>query len=696
VATDPAPPVALPGLGLWEEPTVVLERLDELSHECETRLWAVGVQSLLGKLGAAVREGSPQALAILADLAAATQQAEGLADAMEDEPDLRVLAGMLRRAGHTLARRLGVWEQAIVSDGQGAGLAEPVAPDPRRLAVCLAAVRRHTAGSPQGLAWSHYLALDALSRLADEGDPGHAEGRQVARLVMRRMSTAPLTRGQREFLAREPIASLKAELRRWAVEPVELSEVARHIERYERSGLSADARRLAEDCQGLALSPVPARQALGRQLEACYRNANVRLAVSRELLNRLIPERPPEYGCVDDVVLGSPVHGQSLTSTKVLVRLIPDPRRARLALEIRGLVSSLTQSTSGPATFYNDSQSVYRAWKEIEVGPEGLLLKPAEVAVSSDLRLHALETDFDEIPLLGAIAQEVARSKHQEQHDQMTSEVEEKVYVRAKRQVDAEADARLSDLANRLQDRLVEPIAELSVGPEVVGAETTDQRVSMRLRVGSDDQLGGHTPRPRAPSDSLASFQIHESAFGNLVEQLRLDGQTFTVPQLRQRLAARLHRPEMLLVKTDEDDISITFAPIDAARVRCDQGQVVVSLSIARLSRQGQTWEDFQVRAFYRPVVRGRTASLVREDAIHLIGDRVQGRAQFALRGIFGRVFSKDQPIPLIPARVATDPRVAGLAVTQLVIEDGWIGLALGQDRPERPPAVARRPGQTD
>jgi hypothetical protein len=152
----------------------------------------------------------------------------------------------------------------------------------------------------------------------------------------------------------------------------------------------------------------------------------------------------------------------------------------------------------------------------------------------------------------------------------------------------------------------------------------------------------------------------------------------------------------MLLVKTDEDDISITFAPIDAARVRCDQGQVVVSLSIARLSRQGQTWEDFQVRAFYRPVVRGRTASLVREDAIHLIGDRVQGRAQFALRGIFGRVFSKDQPIPLIPARVATDPRVAGLAVTQLVIEDGWIGLALGQDRPERPPAVARRPGQTD
>jgi hypothetical protein len=505
-----------------------------------------------------------------------------------------------------------------------------------------------------------------------------------------------MSRRQREFLAREPMAALKAELRRWTVEPVEPSEVARHLEQFERSGSAADARRLAEDSRRLAMSSVAARQELGRQLQACYRNANVRLAVSKDLLNRLIPERRPEYGCVHDVVMGNPVHGQSVTSTKVGVRLIPDPRRVRAALEINGLVSSLTQSTSGPATFFNDSQSAYRAWKEIELGAEGLRLKPAEVAVASDLRLRGLETDFDEIPLLGAIAQEVARSKHEQRQEEMTSEIEEKVYARAKRQVDAEADARLKDLAERLKDRLVEPIAELSVGPDVVSAETTAERVVMRLRLASEEQLGGYTPRPRAPADSLASFQIHESALNNLAEQLQLDGRTFTLPQLRQRIAARLHRPEMLQVKTENDDLSISFAARDAVRVRCEEGQVVVTLAVARLTRESQTWEDFRVRAFYRPVAGGRSATLVRDDVIHLIGDRIQGRAQIPLRGIFSRVFSKDQPVELIPDRVATDPRMSGLAVTQLEVEDGWIGLALGKDQPGRRPAVAQRPGRTD
>ena len=34
----------------------------------------------------------------------------------------------------------------------------------------------------------------------------------------------------------------------------------------------------------------------------------------------------------------------------------------------------------------------------------------------------------------------------------------------------------------------------------------------MRLRLAGGEQLGAYTPRPRAPSDSLMSLQVHESA----------------------------------------------------------------------------------------------------------------------------------------------------------------------------------------
>ena len=54
--------------------------------------------------------------------------------------------------------------------------------------------------------------------------------------------------------------------------------------------------------------------------------------------------------------------------------------------------------------------------------------------------------------------------------------------------------------------------------------KSTPERVVARVRVAGDDQLGSHTPRPRALSDSLASVQVHETAMTNLAVTLGLDG----------------------------------------------------------------------------------------------------------------------------------------------------------------------------
>ena len=143
------------------------------------------------------------------------------------------------------------------------------------------------------------------------------------------------------------------------------------LERYEQTGLAADARLLARDCRWLALSPSEKSRQLGDAVDAHYRNANVRVAISGELLNRLIPKRDPEYAKVNDTLLGLPVHGQSLTGTAVRVLLVPDPDRALLALQVTGHVSSLTSATSGPATFVNDTNSMYAAVKPMEVDLAG-------------------------------------------------------------------------------------------------------------------------------------------------------------------------------------------------------------------------------------------------------------------------------------------------------------------------------------
>ena len=171
------------------------------------------------------------------------------------------------------------------------------------------------------------------------------------------------------------------------------------------------------------------------------------MAISAELLNRLVPQRNPEYANVDDTLLGLPVHGQSMTQTTVRVLLLPDPNRALLALQISGRVSSLTSATSGPATFVNDTNSMYTAVKPLEFDLSGIRLGETEVEVYNKITLRNVKTDFDGIPLVSQLAQGVARSQRDAKEPQLTQEVKEKVAATARARIDAETTARFTRLA---------------------------------------------------------------------------------------------------------------------------------------------------------------------------------------------------------------------------------------------------------
>jgi hypothetical protein len=672
---------------IWPSPDGLFAQLTALTQEPETRSWASNVDTLLRKFGPAISEGTAEAMPLTVKLERLGEQGGRLAGELGERP----LAAKLRRAVYSLDRRLAVWKPIVVAGGLKAEATERGDDGLQPLESSLDEVDTLLSDSPEGPGWRRFLELDALRKLTSNREKSQVgQARSLARKVLDRLAQIPMKVQQRQFLGQGPLAALQRDLQRLAAEPLPFKELVRHVEQFEQACTPHDARILADDCQRLAFSKARQKQAVVQGLEGYYRNANVRLVVAVELLNRFIPERPREYGDVSDVVLGKPVHGSSLTATRVSLRLIPDPQQIHVAFDVNGVVAASTHSVSGPATFYSDSQSVYRGWKEIEIGPEGMHVHPAQVSVNNDTTLRGLSTDFDDLPLIGSLAQEVARSQHEKKSCEISSEVEQKVAARAQWQIDQEAETRLGTAAQRVRTAVLDPLTELSLGPAIVGAETTERRVSMRVRVASDRQLGGHTPRPQAPADSAVSFQLHESAINNVFEQVGLNGATLTLPQLRARIANRLKCNDVLRADTENDDVTIAFAPRDAVRVACRDGQIILTLAVARLAKPPHAWEDFQVRVFLRPRVQGRTVDLVREEVIHLMGNGLSMRSQIALRGVFGKTFSKDRPIAMIPDRIVNEPRLQDLVFTQWVIEDGWIGAALGPGR------VARKSSATD
>ncbi len=669
----------------WEPPTSLLADLDGLATEQETGDWVQRVRRQLESVVSGEPERASEAINRLEELAG---QVDGQADELGERP----LATRWRRTRYALRRRIDIWKQALAADKSGPPDVDSFRPDPQHLAQTFGQVEAATGESAEGRAWREFLLLDSLRPLVKRPEPADAQQRRLAKRILDRLGGKELDPGQRRFVANGPLASLGKELHRWTVKPVDRSALLRNVERFEQSGLPSDARRLAEDRRTLALSRDADRLELARLVDGHYRNANLRVAVSEKLINRLMPVREPQTAWVNDTVLGNPTRGHSQTSTDVGIRLIPDPNRLRLALEVNGHVASLTSSASGPATFFNNSQSTYTAVKPIEFSTRGVRTSPAKVSVQNVTKLRDLETDFDGLPLFGSIVKSVARKQHHSHKQEVQEEVKRKVASRAKAQVDTEADARFGEISQRLQQRVIRPIAALSLGPDMISAQTTESRLVTRIRLADEDQLGAHTPRPRAPSDSLASMQLHQSALNNTLEQLELAGRSFTLPELRRLIATRFNRPEAEDIESPNDDITIAFAKVDPIIVRCHEGRVEIRLSIAKLRKPSRkSWRDFQVRVFYRPKVEGLSLKLVRDGVVQLSGKRLDTGSQIAMRGVFSKTFSKHRPVILTPTKFTEDTRLKGLAISQFVIDDGWIGLALGPERAAPAADVVRR-----
>jgi len=692
VPGPPEPAVAPPPTRApidWPEPVSLVEQLGQLAEQEGTRGWASNTAALVERLGAAARTAPDRAAAILDRLEELEASAGLLGQSLAEEP----LAQDLSRAGYAVTRRLRVW-RPILSDGVLPAEAPAESQgDPTRLALALANAETLLGDSEAGRSWREYLEFEAIRVWLDEHDRG-AELRppSTATEVLRHLVYEGMTPAQRRFVAREQMHALHTELWAAVASPVGAAVLLRDIERFEETASPADAARLARHCLSLRLSPRPEHRKLARLLEMSYRNANLRLTIHRELISRLLPEKDPEDAPVREVILGVPVRGRSRIWTQMEVALVPDASRVRVVLDITGEVSSLTRSSSGPATFLNKGYTMYTARKPLLFDLDGIRTGESEVSVYNQTQLRSLSTRYDGVPVLGGLARNVARSAHERRKPEFDREVRRKVALQARQRVDEETEPRFEDASRRWQQRVIAPLTELELRPTLIDAATEEDGIALRLRLAGDDQLGGHTPRPRTPPGSLASVQIHQTVPNNYLTRLDLAGRRFTLPELSEHLAGQLGRDGgVLQTGPDVDDVEITFTEKDPVVVRLDGDRVIVTISLAELKRGRRSWSDFQARAIYKPKVDGPTAELNREGVVRLIGRHLGVSGQIALRGVFAQVFSRRRTIPLTPEALAERPKLSDLVISRLTIDDGWLAMAWTAQQRAAPAETARR-----
>jgi len=685
IAATPEPaPLPAPA-ALAHRPTALVEQLESLRrHAPPGAPSAVWADETLARLEPLIVEPAPEvdswqpALAELRRLAR-----QGAAQAMHAGGPAEQSAWT--RAALALERRLPTWE--LLLDGRAADCVDRDAPVASEILILgsLHEAATLTSGSDEGANWRRYLRLDDLAGLTSVGGDDYVETRRAtARDVLLRMADARLTSQQREFLNQPALAALARHLHPWASGAVSLDALAALVERYEAAPTQRDADAIAELRLRMKWSGDPRLEALAEDVNRHYRNGNARVALSKELFNRMIPPQPAVVAPVNDNVTGAEVRGRARTQTKLRLVLLPDPTVWRFGLEVQGTVKSQTYSDVGAARVRNASTMQYDARKLIVVNRFGMHVWPCEAKVRGRNSLVGIDSHLGPVPVVGNLIDGMIRESHRQNEPAAMAQVKAKVSREARQRMDSEADVKLAALEDRLQAMVAGPLSRLALSAEPLEMATTEERAVMRLRLAGDHQLGAHTARPSAPSDSLVSLQLHESAINNAAEGLGLDGRRLTAGELHAHLAEKVGRAGA----APPDDLPlraiVEFARHGAVQVRCQDDRIELVLNIVELRKGRDSIRNVSVHAFFRPVVDGLEVKLVREGSLQFEGAHLRTGPRIVLHSVFGKMIRAEQEVPLVTAKINDDPRLAGMMVTQLVIDDGWTALSLGPAYAER------------
>jgi hypothetical protein len=673
-------PAVAEGAVLRHRPEALVAQLEALKSGPGSE-WAEQVLAPLGELTsdaiATDRDWQPT----IAELRLLAEH--GFNDALK-APDAATQSAWLR-ASRALDRRLPVWGLLVDRDFQAQLQSSVLATDNGGLMQAVDDILALTAGAAEGAAWRQYLRLDDLAGMTSVAANDYSEQRRaVARDVLLRMSSPWLTPEQRDFVGQPPVVALAEALRPWASGEVSLDTLAAFIERYESTSSLRDADAIAELRLRMKWSDEPRLQALAEDLNRNYRNANMRVAFAAELMNRMIPPQQPVAAPVHSNIAGADVRGQSLTETEIHVKLLPDPTVWRFGLEVNGQVNSHTVSQTWPAQVKNCCRVEYEARKLVLVNRYGVHVYPAEAHADGDTNLLGVDSSFTPVPIIGALIVNAAREQNQQSRPQAIRQVNAKVEREACERMNNEANAKLARLDERFHEKVMEPMERFGLSFEPIDLNTTAERATMRLRLGGEQQLGAHTPRPSAPSDSLASVQLHESAFNNALMGLGLDGKRLTAVELHTLLADKLQRPAAPEPEDLPRGAKVQFAEHDAVRLVCREDRVELILKIVELRHGRDSIRGVGVHAFFRPVVDGLDIKLVRDGSIQFDGAHLRAGPRVVLHSVFGKLLPKDQELPILAAKLSDDPRFKGLMVTQLVIDDGWVAMSIGPALPNR------------
>ena len=654
----------------WVTPLAIVSKLKTLSEIPVTKHWAEEVQRLISLLLEEQMVSSPASAAILMQLETKVHELDQIALNINQQlagmPVADSLYSQLRRLHYDLEKRTTIWrtiQKLPATTGE--------------LDVVRLASNQRLRLDFLESDWQEYLQVKQLQDEFASLNPDAAAQKKAARLTLARMASPALSETQVSYLNETIPASVVAMLKQSAAGEVNQYKLLKAIEWNDQNPSGVATNYINDQFQSLMWSPQPERQEAALNLESHYRNANVRLAVSQNMLNRLIPDSPAVNEPVREQVLGASVSGHSQIRNRLSVKLVDDPSRIALQLQTHGEVDSDTVAKRSGFEIRNEGMAKFQAFKKLSLDRMGRFSSDKPVAsAQAKQRLIGMRSKLDPFPVVNWIARRVAEKKVAEQTPEATMLLEQKIRQSASHQLQEGVEAQVAQMKAYLKVNLLEPLISMDLNPEALELATTRNRIVMRYRLAGIDQMASDSPRPvDSPYDYL-SVQLHQSLLNNTIERIEIESQTFTPESLLQHLSEVIgFNPENTKSDT-KHEAKFVFANYDAIRVDFVEGKIRIELNLKSLRvGKGKTWRNITISSTYVPKVIGSQLKLTQEGIIGVKGKKFRIGDQIAVRAIFNVVLPDSYQFETVPQRLTSRMNGYALVISNLNIAEGWVGV---------------------
>ena len=586
----------------------------------------------------------------------------------------------LLRVAHSLLRRTIVWNAVWeVGDQEKGQLVSVRVRDSESLVPTVAQLRERAGqtGDPEG--WARYLLLDEIESAATT--PNAEVRRILAQRILSRVEWSGLSDSHREWLDHSTLELLTKRIRPWADAPVDYANLLAQLERQESDAVDLGGIAVAEAVQNLRFSDSDQAATVATTINDYYRNANLRMAVSVDLLNQLLPDVPSRTTPIRQTIVGLPVRGTGVVQSDLGIQLVPAQGAWNLLLNTDGSIDGRTGSSQWPVRVLNRSQTQFAAATPIRIDQQKLTIGDTSVEVRSKIGLQKMTSRFDGFPVIESLVRAIAMAKYEKTAPLAKRESEGIMRREIAEQISGDVEAEISRASDQLANRLLGPLGRLQLDPLVVDLDTSENRLTARYRIAGDWQLAAFTPRPRALSDSVLSVQVHQSLLNNTFEQLLPGDSPQPIRQMMARVLEMFGVDQSLLPGELPADAQIQFASTRPVTVEIEDGLLWLTLRVVSLTdSQGLNLSHFVVRSSYRAEFDGLNAKLVREGVLRISGPGLGFRERLPVRAIFTKVLDDDRPLMLVNEELATHPAAQGLKVGMLDLVDGWLCLAICRD----------------